>query len=94
MDAPEAVFKAKFHTLSVVAFSESFVGHRACRTGMTSSATGLALSANGMSIDFKQKDLSKTLFKKEANGVVINYEVTNISNRTLNITNNALYIFT
>ncbi|RCX01456.1 MULTISPECIES: type VI secretion system Vgr family protein [Kosakonia] len=94
MDAPEAVFKPKFHTLSVTAFSESFVGHSASGTGMTSSATGIALSANGMSIGFKLKDLSKTLFKKEANGVVINYEVTNISNRTLNITNNALYIFT
>ena len=94
MEAPEAVFKPKLHTLSVTGFSESFVGTSVSGTIASLAAVGVTNSINGLSNSFKLKEFSKTVFKKESNGAVINFEITNISNRTVNITNNSLFIIT
>ncbi|WP_405055561.1 hypothetical protein [Kosakonia oryzae] len=94
MEAPEAVFKPKLHTLSVTGFSESFVGTSVSGTIASLAAVGVTNSINGLSNSFKVKEFSKTVFKKESNGAVINFEITNISNRTVNITNNSLFIIT
>ncbi|WP_039056537.1 type VI secretion system tip protein TssI/VgrG [Enterobacter sp. Bisph1] len=93
LDAPEAVFNPKVHSLSVTALSESFVGHSASVTGVSSSIATLALATQGSSIGVRVHEISETLFKKEENGVVINYDVTNVSNHTLKVVNNVLCIF-
>ncbi|AIA25031.1 type VI secretion system Vgr family protein [Kosakonia sacchari] len=93
-EAPDALFKPKFHTLTVTGFSESFVGNSISGTLTAFAAVGLTNTFNGLSNSFKVKEFSKTLFKKEANATVINFGITNITNRTINVTNNALYIIT
>ncbi len=94
LDAPEAVFKPKLHSLSVTALSESFVGHSASSTGASSGITGISLSSQGTAIGVRLHEISQTLYKQEENGVVINFAETNITNQCLQVVNNVLCIFT
>ncbi|CAI0984638.1 type VI secretion system Vgr family protein [Serratia ficaria] len=94
LEAPESVFNPKLHSLTVTAFSESFTGNSVTGSVVTNTLVGVANNVTGLSNAFKIKEFSKTAFKTETNGVVVNIEVTNISNRTLNLTNNSLYIIT
>lgn len=94
MNAPSALFKPKFHTVTVTALSESVTGNSISLTGMSSSATLMSNSATLGSSSFKLKDWSKTVFKAESNSVTVNIEMVQITNSVTNITNNALFIIT
>jgi len=88
------VFNPKLHSLTVTAFSESITGNSVSASAIASSIVGVSNGLTGLSNSYKLKEFSKTAFKTETNGVVVNVEVTNISNRTLNVTNNSLFIIT
>ncbi|ASL83200.1 MULTISPECIES: type VI secretion system Vgr family protein [Serratia] len=94
LEAPESVFNPKLHSLTVTAFSESITGNSVSASAIASSIVGVSNGLTGLSNSYKLKEFSKTAFKTETNGVVVNVEVTNISNRTLNVTNNSLFIIT
>ncbi|MCA4824384.1 MAG: type VI secretion system tip protein VgrG [Serratia rubidaea] len=94
LEAPESVFNPKLHSLTVTAFSETLTGNTATASGVTSAMIGVSNAVTGLSNAFKLKEFSKTVFQTESNDIVVNLEVTNISNRTLNITNNALFVIT